>query len=50
MTVIQERLNTLSKSGKTSLLTGSGITKMTLDLVIATRFYMGMKTDALFVA
>jgi putative peptidoglycan lipid II flippase len=51
MTVIQEKPNALSESGKTSLLIGLGIaSKMTLDLVIAARFGLGVKTDAFFVA
>lgn len=51
MTVIQEKPNALSESGKTSLLIGLGIaSKMAVDLVIAARFGLGAKTDAFFVA
>ena len=51
MTVIQEKPSTLAKSAQTSLLIGLGIaSKMTLDLVIAARFGLGVKTDAFFVA
>jgi len=51
MTVIREKPSALSASGKTSLLIGLGIaSKMIVDLVVASRFGLGTRTDAFFVA